>query len=171
MAHLRLVSSGLDRITAGRQGDAPAVGLAKTLEDFGFQLGRLKTGTPPRLALDSVNFQGLIRQEPDDPPTPFSFLNETVAMPQTDKFCYQTFTNEHTHQVIRDTLHLNHHVREEVNGPRYCPSVESKVIRFADKKRHLIWLEPEGLHSVGSVKRGFARGKRVMSCSSMSNLY
>lgn len=124
------------------------MGLALTLERLNFELGRLKTGTPPRLAQDSINFDGLIPQPSDDPPTPFSFLNTSVANQDRFRLCHLTYTNPASHAIIRDTLHLNNHVTQDVLGPRYCPSIESKVLRFSHRDRHQVWLEPEGLDSV-----------------------
>ncbi|KUJ11778.1 glucose-inhibited division protein A subfamily [Mollisia scopiformis] len=137
---------GLECHPAGRMGEAATFGLSKSLRDAGFQLGRLKTGTPPRLARDTIDFGVLEAQQGDDPPTPFSYLNNTVAV-QEQMLCYATYTNEGTHDVVRANLDKSIHIRESVKGPRYCPSLESKVIRFADKQKHIVWLEPEGFNS------------------------
>ncbi|KAF4629394.1 hypothetical protein G7Y89_g8751 [Cudoniella acicularis] len=137
---------GLECHPAGRMGEAATFGLSKSLKDAGFQLGRLKTGTPPRLAKQSIDYSTLVAQHGDEPPTPFSYLNETVAV-QDQLLCYATYTNEASHNVVRANLDKSIHIRETVKGPRYCPSLESKVIRFADKERHIIWLEPEGFNS------------------------
>ncbi|KAF4963873.1 hypothetical protein FSARC_8126 [Fusarium sarcochroum] len=137
---------GLTAYPAGRIGEAATFGLSKSLRDAGFQLGRLKTGTPPRIDRASINFDILERQFGDDPPSPFSYLNETVAV-QEQLTCSVTYTNEGSHQIVRDNLDKTIHIRETVRGPRYCPSLESKVIRFADKARHIVWLEPEGFES------------------------
>ncbi|UKZ79336.1 hypothetical protein TrVFT333_007087 [Trichoderma virens FT-333] len=134
---------GLEAYPAGRIGEAATTGLSKSLREAGFQLGRLKTGTPPRLDKSTINFDILQRQLGDDPPTPFSYLNTQVAV-QDQLTCSITFTNEATHKVVRENLDKSIHIRETVKGPRYCPSLESKVIRFADKERHIVWLEPEG---------------------------
>ena len=124
-------------------GEAATFGLSKSLRDAGFTLGRLKTGTPPRLDRKSINFDVLEAQEGDDPPTPFSYLNERVQVEQ-QLLNHETRTNEATHEIIRQNLDKSIHIRETVKGPRYCPSLESKVIRFTDKTSHIIWLEPEG---------------------------
>ena len=124
-------------------GEAATFGLSKSLRDAGFPLGRLKTGTPPRLDRKTIDFTGLVAQPGDNPPTPFSYLNETVAV-RDQLTCYATYTNEAAHAVIRAHLDQSIHIRETVKGPRYCPSLESKVIRFKDKTQHIIWLEPEG---------------------------
>lgn len=134
---------GLDVFPSGRMGEAATFGLSKSLREAGFQLGRLKTGTPPRLDRKSIDFAQLERQPGDEPPTPFSYLNEKVAVDeQLD--CYSTYTNPASHAIIRANLDKSIHIRETVKGPRYCPSLESKIIKFQDKEQHLIWLEPEG---------------------------
>ncbi|KAH7003915.1 glucose inhibited division protein A-domain-containing protein [Fusarium venenatum] len=137
---------GLNAYPAGRLGEAATFGLSKSLRDAGFQLGRLKTGTPPRIDRASINYDILERQYGDDPPSPFSYLNDTVAV-QEQLTCSVTYTNEKTHDIVRDNLDKTIHIRETVRGPRYCPSLESKIIRFADKTRHIVWLEPEGFDS------------------------
>ncbi|NXJ13355.1 MTO1 protein, partial [Odontophorus gujanensis] len=138
---------GLEAHPAGRLGDPPAVGLAQTLERLGFAVGRLKTGTPPRLAKDTINFSGLEERVPDNPPVPFSFLSKAVWIKPEDQLsCYLTRTNLKAQQIVLDNLHLNDHVRETTKGPRYCPSFESKVLRFPNRE-HQVWLEPEGLES------------------------
>jgi tRNA uridine 5-carboxymethylaminomethyl modification enzyme len=124
-------------------GEAATFGLSKSLREAGFTLGRLKTGTPPRLNKKSINYEILDAQEGDDPPMPFSYLNDRVQV-QDQLLNYETRTNEATHDIIRANLDKSIHIRESVKGPRYCPSLESKVIRFADKTSHIIWLEPEG---------------------------
>ncbi|TQW04405.1 hypothetical protein V2A60_007040 [Cordyceps javanica] len=134
---------GLQTYPAGRLGEAATFGLSKSLRDAGFQLGRLKTGTPPRLEKSSINFNVMETQYGDNPPNPFSYLNSSVAV-LNQLTCSMTYTNHATHDVIRDNLDKTVHIRESVKGPRYCPSLESKVIRFADKERHIVWLEPEG---------------------------
>lgn len=137
---------GLEAYPAGRMGEAATFGLSKSLRDAGFQLGRLKTGTPPRLDKKSINFDILEAQPGDNPPMPFSYLNETVAV-QDQLLCYATYTNQATHDIVRANLDKSIHIRETVKGPRYCPSLESKIIRFSDKERHIVWLEPEGFDS------------------------
>ncbi|UNI16255.1 Mitochondrial Translation Optimization [Purpureocillium takamizusanense] len=134
---------GLQSYPAGRLGEAATYGLSQSLHDAGFRLGRLKTGTPPRLDRGTVNFNVLQRQLGDDPPTPFSYLNSDVAV-RDQLTCSITYTNDATHGIVRQNLNKTIHIRETIKGPRYCPSLESKVIRFADKERHIVWLEPEG---------------------------
>ncbi|PFH56303.1 hypothetical protein XA68_16760 [Ophiocordyceps unilateralis] len=137
---------GLQCYPAGRVGEAATYGLSKTLQDAGFRLGRLKTGTPPRLDSHTIDFQPLQTQLGDDPPLPFSYLNSAVTV-KDQLTCSITYTNEATHQIIRQNLDKTIHIRETVKGPRYCPSLESKVLRFADRKHHIVWLEPEGFDS------------------------
>ncbi|ERE74908.1 putative protein MTO1 like protein [Cricetulus griseus] len=138
---------GLEMHPAGRLGDQPAIGLAQTLEKLGFVVGRLKTGTPPRLAKESINFNILTKQTPDNPSIPFSFLSETVWIKPEDQLpCYLTHTNPRVDEIVLENLHLNSHVKETTRGPRYCPSIESKVLRFPNRV-HQVWLEPEGMDS------------------------
>lgn len=135
---------GLDAFSSGRMGEAATVGLSTSLKDAGFQLGRLKTGTPPRLDRRTIDFSRLGEQPGEDPPVPFSYLNDTVTI-HNQLICYGTETNPSTHDIVRANLDQTIHIRETVKGPRYCPSLESKVIRFHEKNGHKIWLEPEGL--------------------------
>ena len=134
---------GLKVFPSGRMGEAATFGLSKSLRDAGFQLGRLKTGTPPRLDKKSIDFSRLEVQPGEKPPVPFSYLNDTVAV-QDQLHCYGTQTNAATHKIIQDNLDQSIHIQETVKGPRYCPSLESKVIRFGNKDSHRVWLEPEG---------------------------
>ena len=139
---------GLEAFPSGRMGEEATSGLSKSLRDAGFQLGRLKTGTPPRLDKKTIDFGRLEIQDGDDPATPFSFLNETVSIPTGNQLpCYGTNTNLATHKIIEANLDQSIHIRETIKGPRYCPSLESKVIRFGHRDSHKIWLEPEGLNS------------------------
>lgn len=141
------INIGLDVIPAGRLGDQPAIGLAKSIENAGFTMGRLKTGTPPRLDGKTIDFSKTEIKYGDDPPEPFSFINDQVWLKASDQvICHMTRTNERVDRICMETLHLNRHVHEEVNGPRFCPSLESKVLRFKGRT-HQIWLEPEGLSS------------------------
>jgi tRNA uridine 5-carboxymethylaminomethyl modification enzyme len=140
-----LIHIGERKIAAGRVGEAPALGLSRTLERFGFVLGRLKTGTPPRLDGRTVDWSRLEVQEGDNPPTPFSFLTKAIRNPQIP--CHITATTAETHRIIRANLHRApmYSGQIESTGPRYCPSIEDKVVRFAGKEGHQIFLEPEGL--------------------------
>ena len=137
---------GLDVFPSGRMGEAATTGLSASLKQAGFTLGRLKTGTPPRLDKRTIDFSRLTPQPGDDPPTPFSYLNRRPAV-ENQLDCHSTYTNPTTHALIHENLEKSIHIRESVKGPRYCPSLESKVLRFADKDRHLVWLEPEGFDS------------------------
>lgn len=141
------INIGLKTMPAGRIGDEPAVGLAKSLEDLGFRMSRLKTGTPPRIKASSINFAILERHPGDNPPVPFSFMNDRVWLNNEDQLdCFLTHTSQDVNEIVKRNLHCNRHVTEELTGPRYCPSIESKVLRFGGKT-HQIWLEPEGFDS------------------------
>lgn len=141
------INIGLDAHPAGRMGEGPSVGLALTLETAGFRVGRLKTGTPPRIDGATVNLDGLEILYGDEKPIPFSFLNDKVWIDNKDqKLAYITHTNEATKKIVLANLHLNRHVQEEINGPRYCPSIESRYLRFGSRQ-HQIILEPEGFDS------------------------
>ncbi len=130
----------------GRLGDRPSQLLAKRIDDFGLNLGRLKTGTPPRLNGDTINWQGLEMQPADDVPSLFSFLSKGPSARQIS--CGITHTNEKTHDIIRENLESSAMYGGHIDGvgPRYCPSIEDKVVRFADKTSHQVFLEPEGLN-------------------------
>ncbi|PNJ13646.1 MTO1 isoform 5 [Pongo abelii] len=142
-----IIVIGLETHPAGRLGDQPSIGLAQTLEKLGFVVGRLKTGTPPRIAKESINFSILNKHTPDNPSIPFSFTNETVWIKPEDQLpCYLTHTNPRVDEIVLKNLHLNSHVKETTRGPRYCPSIESKVLRFPNRL-HQVWLEPEGMDS------------------------
>ncbi|WP_308911019.1 tRNA uridine-5-carboxymethylaminomethyl(34) synthesis enzyme MnmG [Pseudokordiimonas caeni] len=140
-----LIHIGEKKIPAGRVGEAPALGLSDTLMGLGFELGRLKTGTPARLDGRTIDWSACEEQPGDNPPVPFSFLTREITTPQIS--CFITRTTERTHQVIKDNLHRApmYSGQIEGRGPRYCPSIEDKVVRFADKESHQIFLEPEGL--------------------------
>ncbi|MES2728870.1 MAG: tRNA uridine-5-carboxymethylaminomethyl(34) synthesis enzyme MnmG [Pseudomonadota bacterium] len=140
-----IIHQGETQTPAGRVGEAPSVGLGETLERLGFPLGRLKTGTPPRLDGSTINWQSCDVQDGDAVPQPFSFLNTTITVPQVA--CYITQTSPKTHEIIRENIHRAPMYSGQIQsrGPRYCPSIEDKIMRFADKERHQIFLEPEGL--------------------------
>jgi tRNA uridine 5-carboxymethylaminomethyl modification enzyme len=140
-----MIHRGDERTPAGRVGEAPTIGLAETLERLEFPLGRLKTGTPARLDGRTIDWSVCEIQHGDTPPQPFSYMNNTVTVPQIP--CHITYTNEKTHKIIADNLHLSAMYSGNIKGvgPRYCPSIEDKINRFADKARHQIFLEPEGL--------------------------
>jgi tRNA uridine 5-carboxymethylaminomethyl modification enzyme len=142
-----LVHIGLVNFPAGRAGDFAAMKLSDSLRELGFSVGRLKTGTTPRLDGKTIDFSRTTPQWGDDPPLPFSFGNTEVRRPQVP--CYVTFTNERTHEAIRSGLSRSPLYSGVIKGvgPRYCPSIEDKVVRFADKERHHVFLEPEGLET------------------------
>jgi tRNA uridine 5-carboxymethylaminomethyl modification enzyme len=140
-----LIHIGDEKIPAGRVGEKPSLGLSQTLAHHGFALGRLKTGTPPRLDGGSIDWAGLEVQRGDNPPPPFSFMTGSIATPQV--VCHITATSPATHAVIRANLHRSPMYSGQITstGPRYCPSIEDKVVRFVERERHQIFLEPEGL--------------------------
>ena len=142
-----LIHLGEETWPAGRIGDGPATGLALTLERLGFRLGRLKTGTPPRLDGRTIDWSATAVQPGDDPALPFSWLTRSIDLPQVP--CHITWTEAATHRVIADNRHRAPLFSGQIVGigPRYCPSIEDKVVRFADKSRHQIFLEPEGLET------------------------
>jgi len=130
---------------AGRVGEAPADGLANTLRGLALRMGRLKTGTPPRLDGRTIRYDGLAVQDGDRPPVPFSFLTRAIERAQVP--CHVTYTSRAAHALIRENLHRAPIYSGQIEsvGPRYCPSIEDKVVRFAERERHQIFLEPEGL--------------------------
>lgn len=140
-----IIHRGETQTPAGRVGEAPSIGLALTLEKLGLPLARLKTGTPARLDGRTINWSILEEQRGDDPPQPFSFMTDKILVPQIP--CFITYTTAATHDVIRENVGRSPMYSGQIKsrGPRYCPSVEDKIMRFADKERHQIFLEPEGL--------------------------
>ena len=140
-----MIHRGEETKPAGRVGEAPSIGLAETLERLNFPLGRLKTGTPARLDGKTIDWGVLDEQLGDEKPIPFSYLNDEITVPQIP--CYITYTNEETHKIIADNIKSSPIFSGQIKstGPRYCPSIEDKINRFADKPRHQIFLEPEGL--------------------------
>jgi tRNA uridine 5-carboxymethylaminomethyl modification enzyme len=137
---------GEERIPAGRVGEPPCVGLSNTLDAAGFALGRLKTGTPPRIDGRTIDWHRLAEQKGDAVPVPFSFMTTSIATPQIN--CHITGTTPESHRIIRDNLDRAPIYSGQIagTGPRYCPSIEDKVVRFSEKERHQIFLEPEGLN-------------------------
>ncbi len=140
-----LIHIGEHQIPAGRVGEAPATGLSRTLDNAGFALGRLKTGTPPRLDGRTIDWSGLGMQPGDDPPEPFSMLTERISNPQIR--CGITRTVPATHDIIRANVHRSPMYSGQIasTGPRYCPSIEDKIVKFGERDGHQIFLEPEGL--------------------------
>ncbi len=140
-----LIHVGLVNYPAGRAGDFPAMHLSDSLRRLGFSVGRLKTGTTPRLDAKTIDFSKTVRQEGDERPVPFSFDTKEIRRPRLP--CYLTYTNEGTHEAIRSGLSRSPLYSGIIRGvgPRYCPSIEDKVVRFSGKERHQVFLEPEGL--------------------------
>lgn len=151
-----LIHIGLESFQAGRAGEFPSIGLSDSLKNLGLKMGRLKTGTPPRLDARSIDFSKTTPQYGDTPPPPFSYSTEKIINPQLP--CYITYTNKKTHEIIlgnldRSPLYIG---RIKGIGPRYCPSIEDKVVRFSEKGRHQIFLEPEGLETTEYYANGIS---------------
>ncbi len=142
-----IIHIGDQKTPAGRIGEKPSCSISEKLAQHNFALGRLKTGTPPRILKSSINYSALEEQAGDKPPQPFSYLNEKVEAPQIS--CFITYSNQKTHEIIAQNLQKSAMYGGHIasSGPRYCPSIEDKIHRFADKERHQIFLEPEGLES------------------------
>jgi tRNA uridine 5-carboxymethylaminomethyl modification enzyme len=140
-----LIHRGQEKTPAGRVGEKPAVKLAERLSALNLPMGRLKTGTPARLDGKTIDWAKCQEQQGDAQPIPFSFMNDTITVPQIS--CHITHTTAETHKIIQDNIHLSamYSGQIEGRGPRYCPSIEDKIVRFADKEQHQIFLEPEGL--------------------------
>ncbi len=151
-----LIHIGFDQMEAGRMGDFSSIGLSDCLGHLGLQLGRLKTGTCPRLDGKTIDFAGLTAQDSDRPPLGFSFLNLPITQPL--KPCYVTYTNEQTHDIIRSSLDRSPLYSGKIRstGVRYCPSIEDKVVKFADRNRHQIFLEPEGIDTCEYYPNGLS---------------
>ena len=151
-----LIHIGLEHFPAGRMGDFPAIGLSECLKKLGFRMGRLKTGTTPRLNGKTVDFRKMMPQLGDDPPIPFSFSTREMRRRQVP--CYITYTNPHTHEIIKGGLDRSPLYSGVIKGigARYCPSIEDKVVRFAEKERHQIFIEPEGLDTNEVYPNGLA---------------
>ncbi len=151
-----LIHIGEVKIPAGRVGEEPALGLSRTLERLGFPLGRLKTGTPARLDGRTIDWSAVDRQTPDNDPVPFSSLTDRITLPQID--CGITRTTAACHDIIRANLHRAPMYSGDITsrGPRYCPSIEDKVVRFADRESHQIFLEPEGLDDITIYPNGIS---------------
>jgi tRNA uridine 5-carboxymethylaminomethyl modification enzyme len=151
-----LIHIGDRQVPAGRVGEAPALGLSATLERAGFALGRLKTGTPPRLDGTTIDWAALEMQPGDEPPEPFSTLTQRITNPQIP--CAITRTSAATHAIIRDNVHRSPMYSGQIKsrGPRYCPSIEDKIMRFGDREGHQIFLEPEGLDDTTVYPNGIS---------------
>jgi tRNA uridine 5-carboxymethylaminomethyl modification enzyme len=151
-----LMHVGLEQVEGGRMGDLASVGLSDCLKGLGFELGRLKTGTCPRLNGRTIDFSKLQAQGSDDPPKPFSFLTEKITRPLVS--CFMTYTNEQTHDIIRAGLDRSPLYSGKIKGTgvRYCPSIEDKIVKFAERTRHQIFLEPEGLDTLEYYPNGLS---------------
>src|SRR5690348_10282579 len=151
-----LIHIGERQIPAGRLGEAPALGLSATLERAGFQLGRLKTGTPARLDGTTIDWASVEMQPGDNPPEPFSVLTERIANRQVE--CGITRTTAATHAIIRANVHRSPMYSGQIQsrGPRYCPSIEDKIVRFGERDGHQIFLEPEGLDDTTVYPNGIS---------------
>lgn len=151
-----LIHIGQKKIPAGRSGEAPSLGLSETLKRYGLALGRLKTGTPARLDGRTIDWASIDRQEADDVPTPFSFMTDRITNPQIA--CGVTRTTPETHRIIADNIHLSAMYSGQIEGvgPRYCPSIEDKIVRFGERDGHQIFLEPEGLDDFSVYPNGIS---------------
>lgn len=151
-----VIHRGEEQSAGGRVGEKPTIALAESLKSFGLRQGRLKTGTPARLDGSTIDWAACEEQKGDAVPQPFSFINQEVTVNQIS--CYITYTTPETHQIIHDNLHRAPMYSGQIQGvgPRYCPSIEDKVVRFADKERHQIFLEPEGLKDTTVYPNGIS---------------
>ncbi len=151
-----LIHIGQETTPAGRVGDAPSVKLAQRLDALGFQLGRLKTGTPARLDGSTIDYSQLEKQDADEHPVPFSFMTKAITTPQIA--CHITRTTPETHKIIQDNLHVSAMYSGKIEGvgPRYCPSIEDKIVRFGERDGHQIFLEPEGLDDTTVYPNGLS---------------
>ena len=151
-----LIHNGRSTYTAGRAGEPASIELAESLKRLGFPVGRLKTGTPPRLDGRTIDWEAFEAQPADERPVPFSFLTESIEQPQVS--CHIGYTNQEVHKLIQDNLHESPLYSGQIKGigPRYCPSIEDKVVKFPDKTRHQLFLEPEGYDTYEVYLNGFS---------------
>jgi tRNA uridine 5-carboxymethylaminomethyl modification enzyme len=151
-----LIHIGARRFSAGRSGEPPSIKLAENLRELGFRIARLKTGTPPRLDARSIDFKAFEEQPGDDFPTPFSFTTRAITQRQIS--CHIGYTTQKLHQTIRQNISRSPLYSGQITGvgPRYCPSIEDKVVKFPDKDRHQLFLEPEGYHTYEVYLNGFS---------------
>lgn len=151
-----LIHIGATKISSGRAGEAAATGISASFVSIGFKIGRLKTGTPPRFDGRTIKWDMLEPQPGDENPKPFSFSNDAINREQLP--CYITYTNKKTHEVIKNNLHKSPLYSGEIKGigPRYCPSIEDKIVKFPDKDRHQVFLEPEGLNTYEIYPNGIS---------------
>ncbi len=150
------IHTGSQKYSAGRAGEPASIELAESLKRLGFPVGRLKTGTPPRLDGRTIDWDAFTPQPPDDKPVAFSFATDKIEQPQIQ--CHIGYTSDRLHQTIRDNLHRSPLYSGKIQGvgPRYCPSIEDKVVKFADKDRHQLFLEPEGHNTNEVYLNGFS---------------
>ena len=150
------IHSGKRTYQGGRAGEPASIEFAQALKNLGFRVGRLKTGTPPRLDGRTIDWSAFERQPPDERPVPFSFSTESIAQEQLD--CHIGYTNDSVHEAIRQNLHESPLYSGQIKsiGPRYCPSIEDKVVKFPDKTRHQLFIEPEGYHTNEVYLNGFS---------------
>src|SRR6185369_8531148 len=150
------IHAGRQTFSAGRAGEPASIELAESLKRHGFPVGRLKTGTPPRLDGRTIDWDAFEPQPPDEKPVPFSFATEKIEQPQIQ--CFIGYTDNRVHQAIRDNLHQSPLYSGKIKGigPRYCPSIEDKVVKFSDKDRHQLFLEPEGHNTSEVYLNGFS---------------
>jgi tRNA uridine 5-carboxymethylaminomethyl modification enzyme len=151
-----LIHIGAKRFSAGRSGEVPSIKLAENLCHLGFRIARLKTGTPPRLDSRTIDLKQFEEQPGDEQPTPFSFTTRQITQPQIS--CYIGYTSARVHEMIRDNINRSPLYSGQIVGigPRYCPSIEDKVVKFPDKERHQLFLEPEGRHTYETYLNGFS---------------
>jgi tRNA uridine 5-carboxymethylaminomethyl modification enzyme len=151
-----LIHVGARRFSAGRSGEPPSIKLAENLRELGFRIARLKTGTPPRLDARSIDFKAFEEQPGDEIPTPFSFTTRAITQRQIS--CHIGYTTQKLHQTIRDNISRSPLYSGQITGvgPRYCPSIEDKIVKFPDKDRHQLFLEPEGYHTYEVYLNGFS---------------
>jgi tRNA uridine 5-carboxymethylaminomethyl modification enzyme len=151
-----LIHIGEKRFSSGRSGELPSIKLAENLRHFGFRIGRLKTGTPPRLDSRTIDFKQFEEQPGDEKPTPFSFTTKGITQPQIS--CFIGYTTPEVHRLIRDNINRSPLYSGQIHGigPRYCPSIEDKVVKFPDKERHQLFLEPEGYSTYELYLNGFS---------------
>lgn len=151
-----IIHVGTNKLNAGRAGEMPATGITESLLEFGFRSGRLKTGTPPRIHKDSIDYSKIEVQEPDKIPQPFSYSTEGIDREQIN--CFIAYTNQSTHDILREGFDRSPMFTGRIKGvgPRYCPSIEDKIDRFADKPRHQLFLEPEGYKNNEIYVNGFS---------------
>lgn len=151
-----LIHIGEKRFPSGRSGELPSIKLAENFKELGFRIARLKTGTPPRLDRRSIDLKRFEEQPGDEKPTPFSFTTRRISQPQIS--CYIGYTTPHLHRLIRENLTRSPLYSGQIVGigPRYCPSIEDKVVKFPDKERHQLFLEPEGLKTYETYLNGFS---------------